>query len=754
MSNKIKCLIFGWAPLSSLALSFLVALASQQVFSQEIVDISDNADADIEYRGNWVSSNSYQNFYGTDYRVLRTGDEKDYFRFQLEVPVDGFYRVRIRWSKGSARSQNVQALVRSEYGNRSITLDQQDDAGNKDDPASWYDAGVYYFLAGGVASVDLKADGDNLVIADGVALETVTDSRYQFLGSSSSDTLRSGGWVVENGAEGSFEVAQAGDGSSTFDWLLNVPQQGQYDLFMIAEKIGSMTNALPVYITQQGTTPQSAIVNQRNNADRMVHVGRFNLDAGAVTVSINNDNNRPVVADRILLAPVRTDLRETVFDDKSVMAERKGAWVDALGGKSSFAEGYSKSFGDSAANTWFKWKLNPVVDGYYDVYVRWKSKAQNTSSALYRVTHSNGEDTVEVDQTTGGDWVLLGSYLLQGRKAPQIMLEPGGSGALAADAVKISFKGRLLSGWAIQNITNTPTKTESVAMINGDNIVWLRGGRIELFDKDFKITTLYQKGPGETAFAPNMHGEKVVWRVYDGVSTQYIYMWDGQQVNLIDSYVNEGPPFVVDPFRGYPPTNHCLDPTIFENKVAYPKWDGNDYELYVWEDGNVVQITSDETGMNDLEPAISGDYIAFIQWPIDDSQQHYIALYDGNSTIRLADGATDPHTDGTNVVYSDWNDEVNGRQYDVIRWRDGVYTNMSDIDGTDFEPQVSGNLISWAGINQENGSRDVFINDNGKVIPLANSPLKEHISWSYGNKVVFGVNDGNTYDVYLATKIQ
>lgn len=417
---------------------------------------------------------------------------------------------------------------------------------------------------------------------------------------------------------------------------------------------------------------------------------------------------------------------------------------------------------DPHSGLFFRWELDPITTGYFDIRARWDNEAGSArkGTATYTIEHARGRDDVQVDQTSvDGEWVYLGRYFLHNGKQPSVTLASEDSLQADEGEVTIEFDGEIRPGWAIQNISNTPIGSETGQCVEGNKIVWTRNATdIQLFDiETFELETISVTGrEAGMKFAPNIQSGNVVWRLYDRDRIQSIYMWDGSEISLVDSYMNEGEPYIVDQFAGFPPSNHALDPSTWDGRVVYSKWDGADYELFVWENGEITQITDDDDNINDLEPNIGGEYIAFSQWPFDKSEPHYASLWDGSKIIQLAERGDDPHTDGVSVVFSDWNEDVFGRWFDVILWKDGVYTNISPTFGNDFEAQISGNLVSWANNPSEfteSTSRDVYIYDNGEIEVLADSDLNEHITWTNGDIVVFGRTDGTQYDVFLATRI-
>jgi N-formylglutamate amidohydrolase len=79
--------------------------------------------------------------------------------------------------------------------------------------------------------------------------------------------------------------------------------------------------------------------------------------------------------------------------------------------------------------------------GTYDVYARWPSAADRSTSAAYRVVLPGGApmDVTVNQQADGGKWTLLasGSVAAPGWGSVQILRASSGAGTLAADAVRV-----------------------------------------------------------------------------------------------------------------------------------------------------------------------------------------------------------------------------------------------------------------------------------------------------------------------------
>ncbi|MEU4428529.1 DNRLRE domain-containing protein, partial [Actinoplanes sp. NPDC024001] len=84
----------------------------------------------------------------------------------------------------------------------------------------------------------------------------------------------------------------------------------------------------------------------------------------------------------------------------------------------------------------FTWNLTVPQNGTYEVFVRYA--AGTATDAPYRIEHSGGATTRDVDQTQrAGQWVSVGSYAFTEGNKHRITLTDDAGGTVVADAVKL-----------------------------------------------------------------------------------------------------------------------------------------------------------------------------------------------------------------------------------------------------------------------------------------------------------------------------
>nr|WP_246220888.1 DNRLRE domain-containing protein [Phytoactinopolyspora mesophila] len=129
-----------------------------------------------------------------------------------------------------------------------------------------------------------------------------------------------------------------------------------------------------------------------------------------------------------------------VDDSDAQNVDVEGSWSHSNPGLPGFhGTGYlySASGGGSGANT-VTWRLAVPADGDYEVFVRYVSDSNRASNAPYSIDHTGGEDTVLVDQRTGGgEWVSVGTHEFTDGGDHQIELSDDADGRVVADAVKL-----------------------------------------------------------------------------------------------------------------------------------------------------------------------------------------------------------------------------------------------------------------------------------------------------------------------------
>nr|WP_307661548.1 DNRLRE domain-containing protein [Streptomyces sp. V1I1] len=86
----------------------------------------------------------------------------------------------------------------------------------------------------------------------------------------------------------------------------------------------------------------------------------------------------------------------------------------------------------------FTWQLNIPQDGTYEVFARHGDVTGAATDAPFKVTHSTGETTRTVNQSTGsGTWVSLGSYSFTESGSQKVTLTDAANGTVVADGIKL-----------------------------------------------------------------------------------------------------------------------------------------------------------------------------------------------------------------------------------------------------------------------------------------------------------------------------
>jgi hypothetical protein len=128
---------------------------------------------------------------------------------------------------------------------------------------------------------------------------------------------------------------------------------------------------------------------------------------------------------------------------KSVGGSDVGAnWTRSSSISGYYGADYQVRLG-TTGEAWARWTPRFPASGYYDVYIRWTSYSNRTSSAKVVVKAAVGSFTSYLDQTTGGaQWRSLGRhYFTEGYSttAGSVVLQANGAtGYVVADAVKFT----------------------------------------------------------------------------------------------------------------------------------------------------------------------------------------------------------------------------------------------------------------------------------------------------------------------------
>ncbi|MDF1643897.1 MAG: DUF6531 domain-containing protein [Pseudomonadales bacterium] len=119
----------------------------------------------------------------------------------------------------------------------------------------------------------------------------------------------------------------------------------------------------------------------------------------------------------------------------NLQASYIGSWTNSTSVGHYYESDYQYHASGAGANS-VNWYLNVTTAASYDLYASWTASTNRASNAKYTIHHSNGSDTVSVNQQQdGGQWNLLGTYTLD--NASTVSLSDDANGYVIADGITI-----------------------------------------------------------------------------------------------------------------------------------------------------------------------------------------------------------------------------------------------------------------------------------------------------------------------------
>ena len=294
--------------------------------------------------------------------------------------------------------------------------------------------------------------------------------------------------------------------------------------------------------------------------------------------------------------------------------------------------------------------------------------------------------------------------------------------------------------------------------IDGEGIAFKRNGNVFYLNINTIEEISLTENMDYTYFGPpSVSKGKVVWRAYNqNLHTDSIMLWDGENVTKIIEY--ESGPFDYD---GYPPSYHSLDPYIDNGAIAYSAWDGHDYEIFLLEDNEIIQVSDNET--DDYEAQLSEGKISWTGIdPV--SQKPDVYYWDRNLIINISNYSwtdEDSNIYGDNVVYAGF-DLAGEYKTDIFYWNgEGDAVCIGSLPGYDYEPVINDSLTVWTGWPYGKNSTEphedwrsvAWVWDGYKISQLINSPEPVIGADTNGFQIAYMKHDGNDFELFLASYI-
>jgi len=235
-----------------------------------------------------------------------------------------------------------------------------------------------------------------------------------------------------------------GDTRAAVTWIPTLESSGQYKLYAWWGKDSTQSTHVPV-IVWDTVSAQTVFVDQSVQGGTWNLVGTFNLKAGGQnTIKIQNvaDKKSKVSADAVrlvYLGPVRD---EVIIDNQDPKTSRQGEWLSGAYGAPVNKDYVSTVTGTGSSQ--FNWETILSKPGRYEVSAWWVNGTNRNTEAKYEIYHSQGTETVTVDQTQNGNkWNVLGRFEFDSITPAKVTLNNNGpeGKVVIADAVRFEYLG-------------------------------------------------------------------------------------------------------------------------------------------------------------------------------------------------------------------------------------------------------------------------------------------------------------------------
>ena len=348
----------------------------------------------------------------------------------------------ITWTTNNASDSAVSYGTTTSYGSQASSASQV--TSHSVNLTGLTASTTYHYQCVSVNAYGTATTADYTFATTAVPVEIIVDdSAAVFSGSSS--------WTAATGA-GYDSTYHYGNNRATnitriCTWTPTIATAGYYNVYCTYPAGGGTPTAFATFTVNYNGGSTSATFNQTSNTDvwQLVASSVPFVAGTSGNVVLNNmtgeaNGSHRVTADAVKFVymgstPPPSDV---IVDDVDTGATWNGAWTAGT-----YGSGYNNTYkfaNTAASNTAeFTWTPNLSAPGIYSVYCWYTSGTNRTTSANYSIHYSGGNQTVPINQATGGAaWVLLATGLrFDAGTAGSVTLDNNTSGSVVvADAIK------------------------------------------------------------------------------------------------------------------------------------------------------------------------------------------------------------------------------------------------------------------------------------------------------------------------------
>ncbi len=238
--------------------------------------------------------------------------------------------------------------------------------------------------------------------------------------------------------------------------------------------------------------------------------------------------------------------------------------------------------------------------------------------------------------------------------------------------------------WNGEDITRiTDDHRNDLAPAIGNNKVayqkargWPFGWEIMLWADGEKrqLTTNYYYDMG-----PRIHGDQVVWYGWDGNDYE-IFLYDHDSREVIQVTDND---------------YDCVSPVIWDGLIAFEGYPSIHADIFIWRNGEIERISDNME--DDINPRIWNGQVV---WQGFDGTYYQIYHYDGIRTIQLTDTLYDNINPDIRDGVITWMGYVDNYDAEIFVWDGGPDPiRLTDNDYEDRHPRTAGGRIVWQADN-------------------------------------------------------
>lgn len=311
-------------------------------------------------------------------------------------------------------------------------------------------------------------------------------------------------------------------------------------------------------------------------------------------------------------APVAQIEPVTVMPPDIIVDNTQSVFTGTWGTATSIAGYYGTNYRTNTKGTGADkavWTVNVTKTGTYQVFARWVTASTYASNAPFTVKYSGGSATVTKSQrTSGGQWVLLGSYTFSAGTAGSVTLSDNANGTVIADAIKLVATSGATQE-ALRSIHTDHLNTPRLATNASGTIVWRWEGKAfgdtapnEDPDADAQTTVINLRYPGQ--YADTETGIFYNWnRYYEPKTGRYLTSDPIGLAGGLNSflYSNANPLRFVDPMGLAVEGSWIQGPRFNLQDVGVDGWDFFSPSFSIWGYLKFIRLRGQASGYVNID---------------------------------------------------------------------------------------------------------------------------------------------------------